>query len=126
MAGLVDCQTEGSDVLVLGFQQCLMGVVDGVFLLDTLAAIPAVLRTTIADQEEDLGCRVLTFQLGYGMADGRAHAGGVEWRHLIDAAFDFVVELLFDVFDDIELDVFAAVAREAVDTIGITDGFEGG
>ena len=125
MPRLVHGEAEGRDFLALGLQQGLVGVVNGVFLFHALAAVAPVLRPAVADEEHNLGDRVLVFQLGDGVADGGTHAGGVQGRHLVNAPLDFVVEGFLNVLDDIELHVLPPVAGEAVDAVGVADGLQG-
>ena len=124
MAVAVHGQAEGSDVLLPGLQQRHARVLDRVLLLHALAAVAAVLRAAVADQEHELRPGVDLFELRRGVADGGAHARGVERRDLVEAALDLVVERLLDLLDDVELDVLAAEAGEAVDAVAVAEGFE--
>ena len=121
MTRLVHGEAERNDVLAAGFNQRHVSVVDRVFLLHALTAIAPVLGASVADQEHDLGLGVLILQLGYGVANRRTHAGGMQRGDLVNPPLHLVAEFLVDVFYYVELHVLPTVAGEAVDPVGITD-----
>ena len=102
-----------------------MGIVDGVLLLHSLSAVAPILGTAIADQEENLRGSVNFFQLGDGVAYGGAHASSVKRGDLVDTPLYLISKYFVDVLYYVELHVLSAVAREAVDAIGVSDSFQG-
>ena len=73
MARAVHGEREGSDAHAFRFVESLLGVVDRVFLFGAVATVAVVLRTAVAEEEEDLHLGVRELQLVRGVADRRAH-----------------------------------------------------